>query len=47
MEGAFLGINDVGMRIYKWLCERDDVEVTHLLTEPHQLEIIERKSQTS
>lgn len=42
MEIAFLGINDVGMRIYEWLCERDDVEVTGLLTEPHQLDIIEQ-----
>lgn len=42
MEIAFLGINDVGMQIYEWLCERDGVEVTGLLTEPHQLDIIEQ-----
>jgi len=30
------------MRIYEWLCQRDTVDVTALLTEPDQLDIIER-----
>jgi methionyl-tRNA formyltransferase len=41
MEVVFLGINDVGMRVYEWLCDRDGVEVLSLLTTKKQLELIE------
>ncbi|GAA0547327.1 formyltransferase family protein [Halorubrum ejinorense] len=37
---VFLGVNDVGMRIYEWLCQRDSVDVKAMLTEPDQLDII-------
>jgi methionyl-tRNA formyltransferase len=40
IEIAFLGINDVGERIYDWLTERTDVEVQGIFTEPKQLTII-------
>jgi methionyl-tRNA formyltransferase len=40
MEITFLGANDIGMQIYEWLCQRDSIEVTALLTEPDQLDII-------
>lgn len=39
---VFLGVNDVGERIYEWLTERDDVEVLALLTERDQLSLIDR-----
>lgn len=44
MEIVFLGVNDIGMRIYDWLCQRDSVNVTALLTEPEQLDIIYKTS---
>ena len=40
MNIVFLGINDIGMRIYEWLCERETVDVRALVTEPDQLDII-------
>lgn len=44
MDLVFLGVNDVGMRIYEWLCQRDDVDVVALLTEPDQLNLIREKN---
>jgi methionyl-tRNA formyltransferase len=38
---VFLGINDAGMRIYEWLCDRDGVFVHSLLTTEEQLQVIE------
>ncbi|QLG48895.1 methionyl-tRNA formyltransferase [Natrinema halophilum] len=38
---VFLGINDAGMRVYEWLCERDDVFVHSLLTTREQLQTVE------
>jgi methionyl-tRNA formyltransferase len=38
---VFLGINDVGMRIYEWLCDRESVTVEALLTENEQLDLVE------
>jgi methionyl-tRNA formyltransferase len=42
MQVVFLGVNDIGMRIYEWLCQHDSVDVTALLTEPDQLNIVEQ-----
>lgn len=39
---AFLGINDVGERIYDWLTERNDVEVQGIFTEPEQLNTVKQ-----
>lgn len=38
---VFLGINDAGMRVYEWLCNRDETFVHSLLTRKGQLQIIE------
>jgi methionyl-tRNA formyltransferase len=40
MDLVFLGLNDVGVRIYEWLCDRDDADVAALLTERTQLDVI-------
>ncbi|KAA9410363.1 formyl transferase [Haloarcula hispanica] len=40
MEVVFLGINDAGLRIYEWLCERESVSVRCLITTKEQLELI-------
>lgn len=40
MDVVFLGVNDIGMRIYEWLCRRDGVSVEALLTERQQLELV-------
>lgn len=40
IEIVFLGINDAGMRVYDWLCDRDNVFVHSLLTTKEQLRII-------
>jgi len=40
MDVVFLGVNDVGGRVYKWLCDRRGVEVVALLTERAQLDLI-------
>jgi len=40
MEVIFLGINDVGKRVYEWLCDRDGVDVLSLLTTKGQLELV-------
>ena len=42
MEIVFLGVNDIGMRIYEWLCQRDSIKVTALLTESDQLDIVKQ-----
>lgn len=42
MEVVFLGVNDVGMQIYEWLCRRDGVDVRAMLTEPEQLDLVRR-----
>jgi methionyl-tRNA formyltransferase len=41
MEIVFLGVNDVGMRVYEWLCDRNDVSVSALLTTKEQLDLVE------
>jgi methionyl-tRNA formyltransferase len=38
---VFLGVNDAGMRVYNWLCERDGIFVHSLLTTKDQLQLIE------
>jgi methionyl-tRNA formyltransferase len=40
-ELVFLGINDIGQKVYDWLTDRDDVKITALLTESDQLGTIE------
>ncbi|WP_311172600.1 methionyl-tRNA formyltransferase [Halobellus ordinarius] len=40
MDIVFLGVNDAGMQIYEWLCDRNEVDVRALLTEPDQLDIV-------
>jgi methionyl-tRNA formyltransferase len=40
IDVVFLGINDAGMRIYDWLCNRESVFVHSLLTTKNQLQII-------
>lgn len=42
MDLVFLGVNDVGFRIYEWLCDRDETDVLALLTERDQLKEINR-----
>jgi methionyl-tRNA formyltransferase len=42
MDIVFLGVNDVGFRIYEWLCDREQSDVLALLTERDQLEEINR-----
>jgi len=37
---VFLGINDVGVQVYEWLCDQDDVFVHSLLTTKDQLRVI-------
>lgn len=40
IEVVFLGVNDAGMRVYEWLCEREGVFVRSLLTTTAQLDAI-------
>jgi methionyl-tRNA formyltransferase len=42
VEVVFLGINDVGERIYEWLVDRDDADVLALLTEKDQLPTVRK-----
>lgn len=42
MDVLFLGINDVGFRVYEWLCERETVDVLALVTTGAQLSLVER-----
>jgi len=44
MEVVFLGVNDIGLRIYNWLCERDEVNVRAMLTEAEQLDVVQKES---
>jgi len=44
MDVVFLGMNDIGMRIHEWLCQRDSVDVTAMVTEPDQLDIVRKTS---
>jgi methionyl-tRNA formyltransferase len=41
LDVVFLGVNDTGMRIYEWLCDRDGVFVHSLLTTEEQLQTVE------
>jgi len=40
-EVIFLGVNDAGMRVYEWLCDREGVFVRSLLTTEDQLRVVE------
>jgi len=40
-EVIFLGVNEAGMRVYEWLCDREEVFVRSLLTTESQLDIVE------
>lgn len=40
MDIVFLGINDTGREIYRWLCNRDGVRVCALLTTEEQLSLV-------
>jgi len=42
VEIVFLGLNDIGERIYDWLTDRDDATVIALLTEKSQLDTVRR-----
>jgi|AntRauTorcE11898_2_1112593.scaffolds.fasta_scaffold06093_4 methionyl-tRNA formyltransferase len=44
MKVVFLGVNDVGHRLYDWLCQREGVDVVAMVTEPEQLELIRSKT---
>lgn len=41
MDVIFLGVNDVGMRIYDWLTDRDGIQVLCMVTHPEQLHLVE------
>lgn len=41
VEVIFLGVNDAGMRVYEWLCDREGVFVHSLLTTEEQLSVID------
>jgi methionyl-tRNA formyltransferase len=41
MEIVFLGVNDVGMQVYEWLCDRSGVSVSALVTTKEQLSLVE------
>lgn len=40
MDVVFLGVNDVGFRVYEWLCDRDDAHVEALVTQNDQLGLV-------
>lgn len=40
MDVVFLGTNNVGREIYRWLCERETVDVRALLTTGEQLDLV-------
>jgi len=40
IDAVFLGLNDVGERIYEWLVDREDVHVLALLTHEDQLDLV-------
>ena len=41
IDVVFLGVNDAGMRVYEWLCDREGVFVHSLLTTEDQLSVVE------
>lgn len=41
VDVVFLGVNEAGMRVYDWLCAREEVFVHSLLTTKEQLRVIE------
>lgn len=41
MELVFLGVNDVGLRVYEWLCDREGINVIGLITERDQLDLVQ------
>lgn len=41
IDVIFLGINDAGMRVYEWLCDRKGVFVHSLLTTEDQLTVVD------
>jgi methionyl-tRNA formyltransferase len=43
MDVIFLGVNDIGMQIYEWLCRRESVNVTAMITEPDQLSLVRQQ----
>jgi methionyl-tRNA formyltransferase len=43
---VFLGVNEAGMRVYEWLCDRESVTVHALLTTKDQLSLVERVEPT-
>lgn len=42
VELVFLGVNDLGERVYDYLVDREDADVLALLTERSQLSLVER-----
>jgi methionyl-tRNA formyltransferase len=40
MDVVFLGLNDLGTRVYEWLLDRDGTDVRCLLTDADQLDLI-------
>lgn len=40
LDIVFLGVNDAGMRVYEWLCDREGVFVHSLLTTKEQLDVV-------
>ncbi|QRY23501.1 MULTISPECIES: formyltransferase family protein [Halobacterium] len=40
IEIVFLGVNDAGMRVYEWLCDREETVVHSLLTTRSQLSLV-------
>lgn len=40
MEIVFLGLNDIGYRLYDWLCDRNEVTISALATTTKQLELV-------
>jgi methionyl-tRNA formyltransferase len=42
MDVLFLGTNNMGLKIYEWLCERDGVNVQAMITTKDQLQLVEK-----
>lgn len=40
IDVVFLGVNDAGMRVYEWLCDREEAFVHALLTTKDQLRVV-------
>ncbi len=47
IEVIFLGVNDAGMRVYGWICDREEVFVHSLLATKSQLDIVVDTEQQS